>query len=153
MVVSRVISDTPTCFFLKPSFQSAYLMLSWCECERSTEFWIYLGHFRGSRLGRRSLFARLLGYSLGGWLALYRASEICIAHHDGDWWKDVIETHEPRNRREEESSGSPAAAGLAAISSTARKLTPLPHHGQGFRHSSHPRQSVSFSASATPYVS
>lgn len=32
---------------------------------------MYLGYLCGSRLGRRSLFSRLLGYSLGVLLALH----------------------------------------------------------------------------------
>jgi hypothetical protein len=30
IVVNKVISDTPTCFFLNPSFQSAYIQINDC---------------------------------------------------------------------------------------------------------------------------
>ena len=49
-------------------------MLSCRECQWSTGFWKYLGYFRGSRSGGRSLLARLLGYSLRVWLCIRQVS-------------------------------------------------------------------------------
>lgn len=68
IVVRRVMSDTPTCFFLKPSFQSAWgIMVNVMALPRRTTP-AHLGNFSwsGPLVRRSDLLAGFLGRRLRG---------------------------------------------------------------------------------------